>query len=598
MRMTGGQMIVDQLIREGVEYVFTIPGHGNTALLDAFVDRGDEITVLPAMHEQGAVHMAAAQYRAAGKLAAACVSIGPGATNTLTALAGAYSDSIPVLVLTGGVHTYLVGRGTFQEIDRPHGSNFPRMAEPVVKRWWQPTRADQLGFTLSQAFSAMTEERPGPVLIDVPQDVQAETAEWEAPPSRRDLVRSKPQGETHALAEATRLLQEAERSVVLAGGGVILSEATEQVRAVAELLNAPVVHTYQGKGAFPADHELYAGGCGDIGTDAGNAMTRSADVILAVGCRFTDRIASSYRPGVTFDIPGKTRLVQVDIDAFEIGKNYPAEVGICGDARLVLSSLAESLKTAAQEGQLKPNRGRLDELALLREGWERKLEQARSTDPITVSTVLHEVGQVLTRDTILVTDTGYCADQAFNEFPVYEPRRNIVSGAMSEMGFAIPTAIGASLATPGTPVLALIGDGSVLQSGTELASAVMNNVPVVVLALNNGGWASVRDTQLTLHGEDRHVATDFREVGPEPYFADLTGFAAALGAGSERVDSVDQIGPAVERAFVAGGPRLVEVMVGSELAATATMQQTGWWDVTVPEYFAEARERYEELRGF
>src|SRR6185295_10092726 len=184
-KLTGGQMVVDMLIREGVERVFAIPGHGNTALLDAFVDRADEIDVVPAMHEQGAAHMADGYYRASGKLAVACTSIGPGATNTLTGLTTAFADSMPFLLITGGVHTYMENRGVLQEIDRPHGANFPRMAEPVVKRWWQPSRIDQLQTVLDQAFNAMLEGRRGPVLIDFPQDLQAEYAEVEAPPPGR-----------------------------------------------------------------------------------------------------------------------------------------------------------------------------------------------------------------------------------------------------------------------------------------------------------------------------------------------------------------------------------------------------------------------------
>src|SRR6478736_3535548 len=185
-QLTGGQMVVDFLIREGVEKVFAIPGHGNTALLDAFVDRADEIELVPAMHEQGAAHMADGYYRASGKVAAVCTSIGPGATNTLTGLATAFADSQPLILLTGAVHTYMENRGVLQEIDRPHGGNFPRMAEPVVKRWWQPSRVDQLQTVLDQAFNAMLDGRRGPVLIDLPQDLQAEYGEVEPPaPGRR-----------------------------------------------------------------------------------------------------------------------------------------------------------------------------------------------------------------------------------------------------------------------------------------------------------------------------------------------------------------------------------------------------------------------------
>ncbi len=193
-RMTGGEIVAEHLIREGIEKVFAVPGHGNTALLDAFADRADRIDVVPAMHEQGAAHMADGYYRASGKLAVACTSIGPGATNTMTGLTTAFADSMPFLLITGGVHTYMETRGVLQEIDRPHGNNFPRMAEPVVKRWWQPSRVDQLPMVLDQAFNAMLDGRRGPVLIDLPQDLQAEYEEIElpGPGARRPAGRVQP----------------------------------------------------------------------------------------------------------------------------------------------------------------------------------------------------------------------------------------------------------------------------------------------------------------------------------------------------------------------------------------------------------------------
>src|SRR6476661_3283218 len=323
-KLTGGQMVVDILIREGVEKVFAIPGHGNTALLDAFVDRADEIELVPAMHEQGAAHMADGYYRASGKIAAICTSIGPGATNTLTGLATAFADSMPMLLITGAVHTYMENRGVLQEIDRPHGNNFPRMAEPVVKRWWQPSRLEQIPTVMAQAFNTMNEGRKGPVLVDVPQDLQAEFGTYVHIPGDR-RPRTRPTGDAKTIAEAAALLASAKRPVILAGGGVIAAEASEELRSIAERLGAPVTHSFMGKGAFPADHELYAWPCGDMGSIPGNRMTTQADVILAVGCRFSDRITSSYKEGITFNIPSKTKLVQIDIDGFEIGRNYPVE---------------------------------------------------------------------------------------------------------------------------------------------------------------------------------------------------------------------------------------------------------------------------------
>src|SRR5258708_1614132 len=194
MQLTGGQMVVQYLISEGIEHVFAIPGPGNTALLDAFVDHQDEITVHPAMHEQGAAHMADGYYRSSGKLAVAITSLGPAATNTLTGLTTAFADSIPFLLITGGAHTYMENRGILQELDRPHGNNFPAMAAPVVKRWWQPSRLEQLPAVLHQAFNAMLEGRRGPVLIELAQDLQAELGEWDPPEPRAHRAQRRPSG--------------------------------------------------------------------------------------------------------------------------------------------------------------------------------------------------------------------------------------------------------------------------------------------------------------------------------------------------------------------------------------------------------------------
>jgi acetolactate synthase-1/2/3 large subunit len=594
MQLTGGQMIVDYLVREGVERVFAIPGHGNTALLDAFVDRAGEIEVVPAMHEQGAAHMADGHYRSSGKLAVACTSIGPGATNTLTGLATAFADSMPLLLITGAVHTYMENRGVLQEIDRPHGNNFPRMAEPVVKRWWQPSRVDQLPAVLHQAFNTMLEGRRGPVLIDVPQDLQAELGDYAPPEPERRRAHGRVAPDPALIAAAAELLANAERPVILAGGGVIAAEASDELVSVAERLGAPVTHSFMGKGAIDADHELYAWPCGDMGSIPGNAVTRSADVILAVGCRFSDRITSSYRPGVTFDIP-PTKLVQIDIDGFEIGRNYPVEVGVVGDAKGSLAALRDAL---VERPDRRSARYRA-ELQDLKAQWEEHLRPMRTTDhrPMTNSRALVELRRALPRDGILVTDSSNPANQAFNEFPVHGPRLNIVAGGMSGIGFGVPAAIGAQLGAPDRPVLALVGDGSFLQTGTELATAAMLGLPLVVVVLNNGGWEAIKDLQINLFGGDRQINTAFRKRSGEPYFADVTGFARSLGCTAERIEDPAELGPAVTRGFATEGPVVIEAMSARELP-WSLMHPTGWWDITVPAYLGATRDEYVEKRGF
>jgi acetolactate synthase-1/2/3 large subunit len=596
-QLTGGQIVVDHLIREGVEKAFVVPGHGNTALLDAFVERSEEIEAVPAMHEQGAAHMADGYYRASGKIAVACTSIGPGATNTLTGLTTAFADSQPFLLITGGVHTYMENHGVLQEIDRPHGDNFPRMAEPVVKRWWQPHRVDQIPTVLSQAFNTMLDGRRGPVLVNLPQDLQAELGPYEPAAeagSRRASGRIAP--DPALIEAAARLLGEAERPVILAGGGVIASEASEELIALAELLGAPVTHSFMGDGAMPADHPLYAWPCGDMGSISGNGVTRSADLILALGCRFSDRVTSSYRPGVTFDIP-PTKLVQIDIDGFEIGRNYPVEVGIVSDLRTAL----EALRTAIGKRGPRPEYSStpyFEELQDLKRQWEDHLRPMRTEDrrPMTNSRALVELREAMPREAILVTDSSNPANQAFNEFPTYGPKLNVIPGGMSGIGFGIPAAIGVQMAAPDKKVVALVGDGSFLQTGTELAVAAMYDLPLVTVVLNNGGWEAIKDLQIRLFGEERTVSTDWKRKG-EPYFADVAAMARSLGCEGVRVEDPAELAPAVRRALEADGPVVIEAMSCREIP-WSLMHPTGWWDITVPAYLDGTREEYVAKRGF
>jgi acetolactate synthase I/II/III large subunit len=593
---TGGQIIVDALIREGVERVFAIPGHGNSSLLDAFVDRKDEIELVPAIHEQGAAHMADGYYRASGKLAAVCTSIGPGATNTLTGLATAFADSQPLLLITGAVHTYMENHGLLQEIDRPHGNNFPRMAEPVVKRWWQPSRVDQLPMVMSQAFNALYEGRRGPVLLDIPQDLQAEFAHYVPVEGKRRPSRNAV-GVVSEIREAAKLLAGAKRPVVLAGGGVIAAGATDELLAVAEHIGAPVTHSYMGKGAVPADHDLYAWPCGNVGSIPGNTLTRSADVILAVGCRFGDRVASSYKHGVTFSIPD-TKLVQIDIDGFEIGRNYPVEVGIVGDAKTTLAGLGEALE------EIEPARAYRDseyfaELVELRKQWDEHLASARASAerPILNSRALVEIREAFPREGILVTDSSNPANQSFNEFPVYGPKLNIVAGGMSGIGFGVPAAIGAQIARPDKPVLAIVGDGSFLQTATELCTAAMLNLPLVVVVLNNSGWQAIKDLQIRMFGDDREIITAFTKQGGEQFEAHIADMARSMGCTGVRIEDPDELRAAVDQAFATQGPVVIEVISANQLP-WSEMHPTGWWDVPIPAYHTTRRETYVERRGF
>jgi acetolactate synthase-1/2/3 large subunit len=590
MRLTGGEYILEYLICRGVPYMAGIPGHGCLALMDALKGREGRIKALQVRHEQSAVHLADGYFRVKGEPLAVFTSIGPGAINTAVGLASAYVDSIPVLVMSGETHTHMLGRGVLQEVERRHWANLPRVLEPVVKRYWQVTRVEQLPHVLTNAFSQMLSGRPGPVFISLPMDVQADDFEAVLPEAWGGPVRQSVKGDPGEIHRAVLLLAGAKRPVILAGGGVNLSGAFGELRQVAETLGAAVVTTFQGKGCFPEDHPLYGWHTGSKGTSCGNALTRSADVILAVGCRFADETTSSYRQGASFSIP-PTRLIHVDIDPQEIGKNYQTAVGIVADAKSALADLAGELREFVPDRDFKAT-AYFRDIQSLKEKWFKELAPLRDSDrvPMTVSRFYRELRAALPRDGILLTSSGH-AQAAITEFPVYEPRCNITTGGFSTMGFSVPAALGVKLAAPGRQAVAVVGDGDFMMTMQELATAVQYDIPIVLAVLNNKGWYSIRDLQMTAYGHDRLMMSEFRNAKGDSYTPRFAEIAREFGAHSERIEKPDDVEPALRRAFQSGKPALVEVMVCQHYPESGGLV-TGWWDVPVPAYLKERREKY------
>ena len=573
-RLTGAQIIVEYLVNQGVRYAAGIPGHGAWTLTDALIDRCAEITTVQVMHEQSAVHLADGYYRASGEPMLALTSIGPGAANTVIGMATAYVDSTAVALFTGSTHTYMRGHGVLQELERRHVADNPRLFEPVVKEWWQPSRVDDLPFVLHRAWNAMRTGRPGPVLLDVPMDVQAAAAEVRIPDPPRHEARGRPRPDADAVERAARMLAEAKRPLIVAGGGVITAEASEELRALAERLGAPVVTTWNGKGAIDETHPLAAQTIGDTGSTIGNALASSADVILSVGCRFVDWSTSSWRAGVTFAIP-PTKLIQLDIDEREIGKNYPIEVPLLGDARAGLVDVLAALG----HGRSRADYG--DEIERLRAASQEQVEVKSGSDavPMTMARAVREVQAATRPDAIVVTGAGLPQGMVKQRWLTRLPRTHITSGGFSTMGFTLPAAIGAQLARPDAPVVAVTGDGDFLQTMQELATAAMLGTPVCTVVLDNSGWISIKGGQQAHFG--RTTITDFVRDG-RPYSPDFAAIGRAFGIHAERADDPRDVRPAVERALASGGPSLVHVGVERELAL-AGPDKTGWWDVPVPE---------------
>lgn len=597
MKLTGSEIITQILLQEHVPYVIGISGHGNLALVDAFRRAREDIRLIMPRHEQAAVHMADGYFRAKGSPLAVFTSIGPGATNTVIGLATAYVDSVPVLQFVGETHVHMRGTGVLQEVERQRWSDLPAMFDPVVKRTWRIDDAGQIPRAMGQAFNAMLTGRPGPVVLSLPMDVQAQTVDFD--PAVADSPHRRPHSrmgsDAAALDAAADLLLTAQRPVMVVGGGVILSEAEAAVLKLAEHLGICVVTTMQGKSAFPEDHPLYAWHMGSNATTCGNAMTVNADVLLAVGVRFADKATCSYRPGESFSIP-PTKLIHVDIDPYEIGKNYPVEVGIVGDARTVVEGLIEQV-------QARTPRRAWEDSAYTNEIRERVANWFESTralressqSPITMGRVIAEVRRVLPQNGLVLTSSGNVQAQLYQEMPFTQSRTYISAGGFSTMGWAYPAAMGAKLAAPERPVVAMVGDGDFLMTFQEIATAVQYSIPAVAVVLNNQGWQAIRDLQEIAFGDGASYGSMF-EQEREPITPHLADAARAFGAHAVRVSYPDEIAPALQAALDSGTPAVVEIMVDTQMG-TSGGQAPGWWDVPVPGYYADRRARYEREKS-
>jgi acetolactate synthase-1/2/3 large subunit len=595
MKLTGGEVVARSLKEYGVEYVAGVPGHGIWSLFDAFLQEGSKIPFIQVMHEQSAVHMADGYFRASGKPMACSTSVGPGAANTIIGLATAYCDSTSLFYVSGSPQTYMHGHGTMQELERQHDNAFPRITEQVTKRAWQASSVKALPSIMHRAFSEMMTGRPGPVHVEVPMDVQVEADDVTIHPLNKRLPIGIAFPDPRAIEAAVELLMSAERPVIVAGGGAITANASKELTRLAEKLGAAVSITWNGKGAISEDHALFIGAVGQTGTSCGNSITASADVVVSVGCRFTDWSASSYAKGVSFSIPS-AKLIHIDLDPREIGKNYETEVGIVADAKVTLEAILAMISDADSKNALGKRAKFLADVAKAKADWTALVsprENSRET-PFTSQRPLIALRKVLDRNGIVVVGSGNTQGAVKQSFTVYEPRTHITSGSYSPMGWAVPAAMGAKLACPDRQVVAIVGDGDFMMSLPEMGTAVMNGIKVVFLVLNNQGYMSIRGGMRKFMG--RHIASEFNnhKGNGHPYSADLTATAKAFGLQAWRVDKDEDLETSLKAALECDGPALVEVMVSRDAAGPFA---TGWWDFPSPTYYEKEKADYEKMRA-
>ncbi len=595
MRLTGGQIVARALKDYGIEYVAGVPGHGIWSLFDAFLETGSEIPFIQVMHEQSAVHMADGYYRASGRPMACSTSIGPGATNTIIGLATCYADSIPAFYVSGGPATHMKGHGVMQELERQQENAFPRITEQVTKRAYKAGRVDELPFIMHRAFNTMLSGRPGPVHVEVPMDLQTEAADVVIHALAARMAVGVAYPDPLAVDRAAALLLGAERPVIVVGGGAITSNATKALTELAERIGAAVVSTWNGKGAISEDHPLCIGSVGQTGTTCGNQITASADVVMSVGCKFTDWSASSYRKGASFSIP-PGRLIHIDLDHHEIGKNYPTEVGIVADARVTLEAILASVSSEMGARTRARREPFLNDVAASKAEWEAMLAVRRDShdSPFTSQRPLGALRKVMDRNGIIVAGSGNTQGAVKQTFPVYEPRTHLTSGSFSPMGWAIPAALGAKLAQPDRQVVAVVGDGDFMMSLPEMGTAVMNDIPAVFLVQNNRGYMSIRGGQRKFLG--RHVASEFNmhKGNGEPYTADIAAVAKNFGMQSWKCEDSADLEKTLKTALDCGEPALVEVTTSRDAAGPFV---TGWWDFPSPSYYEKEQTSYAEGRA-
>jgi acetolactate synthase I/II/III large subunit len=577
-RYKGGEMIAEYLVKERVEYAFGVCGHGIIGLLDALYDHADTIRTITAHDEQAAGFMADVYYRVTHRPAVTYTSCGPGSLNLTMAVANAFYDSSAFLAITGNVPTQQFNRGPFQESGRFFQGDFSNVMRPYVKRSYQAFRPEMLPLILRQSFSLMRTGRPGPVHLDVPLNVFVEDAEVELPEPEAWYRGISPRsgGDPETIERAAALLLGADRPLIVAGNGVILAEATAELRELAELLQTPVITSPLGKGVLDEDDALALGATGRNGTYAANRAGRTCDVLLALGTRFDDRPTSSWVPGVTYEIP-PTKLVHVDIDPQEIGRNYPVEIGIAADVRTVLRQLLVAVRENAPTARAR-HADWTQKTRGWRDTWADALSGARRSDatPLHPSRLVADLESMLPDDAIVLADVGIHHNWLIQQLRVPPRGRLLQAWGFAAMGFAVAGSLGAQFAAPDRPVVAVCGDGGLLMTANAVATAVEYELPVVWVVWNNNGYGSIRGQQATFFGNDREIATRFRRGGNgELVSADFAALGRAMGATGYSADTPSQFRDALAAALHGRRPAVIDVRVDESRGAPAT----GSWDL-------------------
>jgi len=565
MKDTVANHLVRYLEQRGVRHVFGLCGHTNIAVLSAMA--GSDIQFINVRHEQVAAHAADGYARVTRKASVLLTHLGPGLTNAATGVANAALDCIPMVVIAGDVPSHYFGKHPHQEVNLHADGAQYEIYRPFVKRAWRVDSPELFAEIIDKAFLLAESGQPGPVLVDVPMDVFSAEVDSSLFVRLAANTRSlrKPSLDTQTAREIVIKMAEAREPLLYVGGGIVLADACEELRAFVDHLGIPVAHSLMGKGALPDDHPLLLGMSGFWGTKLVNDSCMAADWVLGLGTRFKEADCSSWYRDYTFNIP-PTRLIHIDIEPSEIGRNFTTEIGAVADLKQAL----HVLNNVAREMFPKPRKSAkvADAIAKFRREFVAGNSVMATSDafPMMPERILAEVRAQLPRDAIITTDVGWNKNGVGQQFPVYTPGSVLTPGGFATMGFGPPAAIGAKIAAPDRVVVSLVGDGGFGQNPSALATAVEQGLAIIWLVMNNNAFGTIAGLQKAAYG-----LTHGTLFTVEINYADI---ARAYGCEAERLKSAADLGPALARALKSGKPYLLDVPMKNNPTPT-----TGHWNI-------------------
>lgn len=569
---TVAEHIVDFLERREVKHVFGLCGHTNIAVLAALAE--SPIDFVTVRHEQIASHAADAYARVTGKASVVLSHLSPGLTNCATGVANAALDCIPMVVIAGDIPTHYYGKHPHQEVNLHADAAQWEIYRPFVKRAWRVDRADLMAEILEKAFHLAESGQPGPVLVNVPMDIFSDVIPSDSFDRIRDNTRAlkKPSIDDETAREIIEALAHAVNPVAYVGGGILLAQASDELRAFVEHMGLPVAHSLMGKGALRDDHPLVLGMTGFWGTELVNLSCLNADYIFAVGTRFKEADCSSWYPGYTFNIPS-SKVIHIDIEPQEIGRNYPTEIGVVADAKAALRVLNRVAREMYPDGF---NRPALEQkIADFRKNFKAlNFDMATSSAfPIMPERILADTRKALPEDAIITTDVGWNKNGVGQQFDILTPGSILTPGGFATMGFGPPGAIGAKLAAPDRVVLSLVGDGGFGQNPSMLATAVELDLGIVWLVMNNNAFGTIAGLQKAHYGLTYGTTFPGSAEAPAngPGYAEI---ARAYGAEGHRLSAADELLPALEAAIIKGKPTVLDVPMINNPTPT-----TGHWNI-------------------